>query len=80
MAWQLVAIWMIVAAVVTWFIRDERRRRSDAELARAARYYAHAPQYQHRSVEAAVTVPSPVLRRTLDDRDRAFMERFLRQR
>ena len=80
MAWEILAIWLIVSATVIWFVRDERQRKSNAALARSAAYYAHAPQYQHRSVETPVSVPQPAVRRTLDDRDRAFMEKFLRQR
>jgi hypothetical protein len=58
--WQLLAIWMITAATVIWFLRDERRVRAEAELTRAARYYAHAPRYRHVSALPEPTPPAPV--------------------
>lgn len=51
MVWQLLAMWTIVIVTITWFIRDEKHLRAEAALARAARYYAHAPKYRHVSVE-----------------------------
>ena len=60
MVWQVVAMWVIVIVTFTWFIRDERRLRADAALAKAARYYAHAPKYRH--VTADQPVPAPASR------------------
>ncbi|MFC3704936.1 hypothetical protein ACFOOL_09215 [Devosia honganensis] len=48
MAWQVLAIWIIVAASLVWFMRDERRRRL-AMLERRARHFATAPAFRHRS-------------------------------
>ena len=46
MDWQLVAIWILVAAVVVWFFRDERRVQRE-RLQHQARYFALAPAYRH---------------------------------
>ena len=54
MVWQVVAMWAIVIVTITWFVRDERRLRREAVLAKAAAYYAHAPKYQHVTAEAPV--------------------------
>ena len=59
MVWQVVAMWVIVIVTITWFIRDERRLRSEAALARAARYYAHAPKYRHVATGGPALVPAP---------------------
>ena len=75
MAWQLLAIWAIVTLAVIWFLRDEKRRRSDAALQRAARYYAHAPKYRHVSANP-VPMPETVLPRRsggLTQEQRAFI-------
>ena len=58
MAWQILAMWGIVIVTITWFVRDERRLRADAALAKAARHYAHAPKYRHVTVDAPVPVPA----------------------
>lgn len=57
MVWQLLGIVLIVVGAVVWFVRDERRRTSDRAIARAAQYYAHAPQYRH--VWAPLPEPKP---------------------
>ena len=62
MVWQVVAMWVIVIVTITWFIRDERRLRADAVLAKAARYYAHAPKYRHVPAERPVAAPAPTPR------------------
>jgi hypothetical protein len=79
MAWELLAMWAIVIATVIWFIRDEKRLRAEAELKRAARYYAHAPQYRHVSVEPA-EAPALPPRRTggLTQVQRAFIAELTR--
>ena len=82
MAWELLALWMIVVGTVVWFIRDEKRLRLNADLERAARYYAHAPKYRHVTAEPA---EQPVLlpRRTiggLSAEQRAFMQSMLAAR
>ena len=51
MAWELLAMWAIVTVTVVWFIRDERRLQAEADLKRAARYYAHAPKFRYVSAE-----------------------------
>lgn len=77
MAWELLAMWVIVVATVIWFIRDERRLRAESELQRAARYYAHAPKYRHIAVEPAAA-PALPHRRTggLSSEQRAFIQNF----
>lgn len=62
MAWQLLAILVLAIGGVTWFVRDERRRASERAIARAAQFYAHAPQYRH--VWAPLPDPKPRLRAT----------------
>ncbi len=62
MAWELLAIWAIVAATLIWFFRDEKRR-SEARLMKAAELYATGAVWRHRSTvvhrsETAGTVPS----------------------
>lgn len=80
MAWQLVAIWFVVAAATAWFVRDERRRQGDADLARAARYYAHIPRPRHVAPTTA-SVELPTLRRQgLLHSDRAYFDRYLAAR
>ena len=79
MAWELLAMWVIVISTLVWFIRDEKRLRADAALQRAARYYAHAPKYRHISVEPADsnTVAAPALRTGgLSPDQRAFIESY----
>ena len=75
MAWQLLAMWGIVIATITWFVRDERRLRADAELAEAASYYAHAPKYRHLAVDEPVAVPA---RRVggLTSKQREYLQAF----
>lgn len=78
MAWELLAIWAIIAVVVTWFVRDEKRRTADAEIARAARYYAHADRFRHVSA-GTVADPIPVLVRRpggLTAEQRAFIAAY----
>jgi hypothetical protein len=55
---QLMALWGIVIATVTWFVRDERRLRAEAERAKAVSYYAHAPKYRHVAIDEPVAVPA----------------------
>lgn len=62
MVWQVVAMWTIVIATITWFVRDERRLRREAVLVKAARHYATAPQYRHVTVELPMDVPAPARR------------------
>lgn len=82
MAWQLLAMWVVVVTTVVWFIRDERRRRADREIERAARYYAHAPRFRHaaRSPAPEPVTPPPVRRTSLLRNDQASLDRFLNDR
>lgn len=75
MAWELVAMWVIVIATVVWFVRDEKRLRAEAALERAARYYAHAPKYRHISTEPHQPPAAAPQRRTggLSREQRAFI-------
>lgn len=71
---ELVAIWAIVIAAVVWFVRDERRERADADLKRAASYYAHAPKYRYASPQPEADVPVPARRAGgLTDDQRKFL-------
>jgi len=54
MALELLAIWLIVAATIILFIRDERRRRL-VRLAKQAHNFATAPAWRHR--EAVASAP-----------------------
>ncbi|SEP59468.1 hypothetical protein SAMN05428969_0034 [Devosia sp. YR412] len=76
MAWELLAIWLIVTGAVIWFIRDERRRRSEAHVARAARYYAHAPKYRHVPAELRNAPLPPQPTGGLTEAQRAFFKAF----
>jgi hypothetical protein len=55
MAWELLAIWAIVAATIIWFVRDERRQQHERNDVQA-RLYAAAPQWSHREDTAAKTL------------------------
>lgn len=75
MVWELLAIWAIVIVTLTWFVRDEKRRVADADMARAARYYAHAPRYRHETTEPVVAAPAPQRRAGgLSDAQRRFLK------
>ena len=77
MAWELLAIWMIVIVAVTWFVRDEKRRTADADIARAARYYAFSPKYRNAPAELRYA-PLPPRHATggLTEAQRAFFKTF----
>ena len=47
MAWELLAIWLIVATTIVLFIRDERRIAGE-RLEERARSFATALAYRHR--------------------------------
>ena len=74
MAWQVLAMWLIVIVTVTWFVRDERRLRREAALARAARFYAHAPKYRHVTVDEEPIAPPRPAPRGLSQTQREFLE------
>lgn len=77
MAWELLAIWGIVIATIIWFVRDERRLRAEADLERAARYYAHAPKYRHVAAKREPAPPAPVHRPGgLSRQQREFLAAF----
>lgn len=82
MAWELLALWAIVVGTVVWFIRDEKRLRAEADIARAARYYAHAPKYRHVSAAPIEPPAAPPRRVTggLSAEQRAFMQSLLAAR
>jgi hypothetical protein len=75
-AWQLLAIWAIVLSTIVWFVRDERRLESERVLVRAARYYAHAPQFRHATRPEPVTLPKPRFG-AIRHADRAYFQRVL---
>lgn len=80
MAWEILAIWIIVILAITWFVRDEKRRKAELAIARAARYYAHAPKYRHRPAERFDAAPPEPPRRTggLTETQRAFLKAWKR--
>ena len=47
MAWELLAIWLVVATTIVLFIGDERRIAGE-RLEERARSFATAPAYRHR--------------------------------
>ncbi|MCP8882994.1 hypothetical protein NIM87_05745 [Devosia sp. XJ19-1] len=72
MAWELAAIWLIVAATIVWFVRDEGRQRL-LQLSDQARTYATASVWAHREA----IVPLPVVerpQRTMTEVQRRFAE------
>ncbi|WEK04090.1 MAG: hypothetical protein P0Y65_18190 [Candidatus Devosia phytovorans] len=76
MVWELLAMWAIVITTLVWFFRDEKRLKADAELARAASYYAHAATYRHRAAEP---IPVPIALPTrrpggLSEEQRAYLK------
>ena len=79
MGWEVLALWLIVAGTVIWFIRDEKRLRAEADIERAARYYAHAPKYRHAPRLPAEEAVPPVRRSVggLSPEQRAFMQALL---
>lgn len=58
MAWELLAIWLIVATTIVLFIRDERRI-ATAKLAARARRFATAPAFQHHEMVSSAPRPLP---------------------
>lgn len=80
MSWQFIAMWVVVAAAVIWFVRDERRRRADEELALAARYYAHAPRFRHVATPPIAPLMPQPRQQSLLRSDRAYFEQFLGKR
>jgi hypothetical protein len=48
MAWELLAIWIIVAATIYWFFRDERRVTAQS-LQQQAESFATSPAWRHQS-------------------------------
>jgi hypothetical protein len=75
MAWELLAIWAIVAVTIIWFNRDERRLATEKLYARA-RHFATAPAYQHQARSPATL---PVLLRDEDLDKRAELQRRFRE-
>ncbi|SMQ85857.1 hypothetical protein SAMN06295905_3150 [Devosia lucknowensis] len=78
MLWELAAIWIIVAATVVWFIRDERRLRFE-KLNERARAYATAPAWRHQPAPIRRVSPQAA-ERDLTDIQRKFLEEMRRQR
>ncbi|KKC37851.1 hypothetical protein WH87_09225 [Devosia epidermidihirudinis] len=76
MAWQILAIVVIVGVTIVLFMRDERRRKSDLALARAAQYYARVPYQPH--AWAPLPEPSRPRRRTggLSETQRSALRRL----
>ena len=58
MAWELLAIWLIVATTIVLFIRDERRIAGE-RLEERARSFATAPAYRHREPPPRQAPPRP---------------------
>lgn len=79
MAWELVAIWIIVAATIVWFVRDERRQ-NDARLNERARAYATGSAWRHRSAGVQTRPLVDPDQRDLTDIQRRFIEEMRRVR
>lgn len=77
MIWQLLAMWLIVAVTIVWFVRDERQRR-DLKLRLQAAHFAVTPHYRASYVEPQPEPARPPLQRpTLSAANRAFLEDFI---
>ena len=76
MAWELLAIWLIVAATIVLFIRDERRIAS-ARLEERARSFATASAFRHREPPPRQAPARPV-RGDLTAIQRRFAEELRR--
>lgn len=77
MAWELLAIWAVVAAVIVWFFREERKEKND-RLNERAREFARTPAWHTpRPVQ-----PIPVARhdtQRMTEIHRKFIEEVRRQ-
>lgn len=78
MAWELVAIWLIVAATFIWFIRDEKRVQS-RKLAERARFFATDTAFRHHGPLRAEAGLRP-REQGLTELQRKFIEELRRQR
>jgi hypothetical protein len=77
--WQVVAIWLVVAASSVCFFWDERRTKA-AKLDQQARYFAQAPQYRYTPrVPVEIVTPEPRSGGLLRS-DQAFFAGFIRER
>ena len=76
MAWELLAIWLIVATTVVFFIRDERRVRLE-RLDERARRFATAPAFRHRDPPPRQAAERP-FRQDLTVIQRRFAEELRR--
>jgi len=77
MAWELVAIWLIVGVTLFAFVRSEQRREMAALKARA-RHYAIAPAYRHQTVDAPM--PQAYMPTGLSQSDRLFLQTLARRK
>jgi hypothetical protein len=76
MAWELLAIWLIVATTIVLFIRDERRI-AMARLEERARSFATAPAFRHREAPPRQAA-APLIRQDLTAIQRRFAEELRR--
>lgn len=72
MVWNLALMWAVVIVTLVLFLRSERRRRRDADIARAARFYAQARPLPRAPRPEEAPLPA---RRTggLTEQQRAFL-------
>jgi hypothetical protein len=78
-AWELIAIWIIIAAVVVWFVRDERQKRLSG-LMEQARSFATDPAFRHREPESAMVSPARMpVADDLTPTTRSFLEKVRAQ-
>ena len=72
MVWNMLLMWAVVIVALVWFVGSERRRRRDADIARAARFYARARPLPREPEAEEPPVPA---RRTggLTEQQRAFL-------
>ncbi|KKB78716.1 hypothetical protein VW35_09385 [Devosia soli] len=73
MSWEIVAISVIAAMTVIWFIWSDRRARA-SDLNHRARHFATAPAYRHRSPGANAPAPQAYVPMGLSPSDRMFLE------
>lgn len=77
MAWELLAIWAIVAAALAWFFRDERKEQN-RKLNERAREFATTPAWHApRPVQPVQVTPRDSQRQT--EIQRRFIEEMRRQ-
>jgi hypothetical protein len=74
MSWEIIAISVIAAATVVWFLVSDRRARA-SDLNHRALHFATSPSYRHRpSAPETAASPRPYVPLGLSPSDRMFLE------